>query len=160
MNKEWQKNQSKKNDDNVLASNRKASHDFTILDTIECGVVLTGTEIKSVRQSKINLKDGFARVERGEVWMYNVHISEFSQGNIFNHDPLRPRKLLLKKTQILKLEKDIQREGQTLVPLKVYLKNGYAKVLLGIAEGKKKYDKRRALKEKDMKREAQRALKY
>jgi SsrA-binding protein len=149
-----------KNDDNVLASNRKASHDFTILDTIECGVVLTGTEIKSVRQSKINLKDGFARVERGEVWMYNVHISEFSQGNIFNHDPLRPRKLLLKKTQILKLEKDIQREGQTLVPLKVYLKNGYAKVLLGIAEGKKKYDKRRALKEKDMKREAQRALKY
>ncbi|RPA64978.1 SsrA-binding protein SmpB [Aerococcus agrisoli] len=148
-----------KNDDNVLASNRKASHDFTILDTIECGVVLTGTEIKSVRQSKINLKDGFARVERGEVWMYNVHISEFSQGNIFNHDPLRPRKLLLKKSQILKLEKDIQREGQTLVPLKVYLKHGYAKVLLGIAEGKKKYDKRRALKEKDMKREAQRALK-
>lgn len=146
-------------DDNVVARNRKANHDFTILDTIECGVVLTGTEIKSVRQSRLNLKDGFARIERGEVWMYNVHISEFEQGNMFNHDPLRPRKLLLKKNEISKLLKEIQREGHTLVPLKVYIKRGYAKVLLGVAEGKKKYDKRRALKEKDMKREAQRALK-
>jgi len=148
-----------KNDDNVVARNRKANHDFTILDTIECGVVLTGTEIKSVRQSRLNLKDGFARIERGEVWMYNVHISEFEQGNMFNHDPLRPRKLLLKKAEINKLLKETQREGYTLVPLKVYIKRGYAKVLLGVAEGKKKYDKRRALKEKDMKREAQRALK-
>ena len=148
-----------KNDDNVVARNRKANHDFTILDTIECGVVLTGTEIKSVRQSRLNLKDGFARIDRGEVWMYNVHISEFEQGNMFNHDPLRPRKLLLKKAEINKLLKETQREGYTLVPLKVYIKRGYAKVLLGVAEGKKKYDKRRALKEKDMKREAQRALK-
>ena len=148
-----------KNDDNVVARNRKANHDFTILDTIECGVVLTGTEIKSVRQSRLNLKDGFARIERGEVWMYNVHISEFEQGNMFNHDTLRPRKLLLKKAEISKLQKETQREGHTLVPLKVYIKRGYAKVLLGVAEGKKKYDKRRALKEKDMKREAQRALK-
>lgn len=146
-----------KNDDNVVARNRKANHDFTILDTIECGVVLTGTEIKSVRQSRLNLKDGFARIDRGEVWMYNVHISEFEQGNMFNHDPLRPRKLLLKKAEINKLLKETQREGHTLVPLKVYIKRGYAKVLLGVAEGKKKYDKRRALKEKDMKREAQRA---
>lgn len=148
-----------KNDDNVVARNRKANHDFTILDTIECGVVLTGTEIKSVRQSRLNLKDGFARIDRGEIWMYNVHISEFEQGNMFNHDPLRPRKLLLKKAEINKLLKETQREGHTLVPLKVYIKRGYAKVLLGVAEGKKKYDKRRALKEKDMKREAQRALK-
>ncbi|MFW3504854.1 SsrA-binding protein SmpB [Aerococcus viridans] len=148
-----------KNDDNVVARNRKANHDFTILDTIECGVVLTGTEIKSVRQSRLNLKDGFARIDRGEVWMYNVYISEFEQGNMFNHDPLRPRKLLLKKAEINKLLKETQREGHTLVPLKVYIKRGYAKVLLGVAEGKKKYDKRRALKEKDMKREAQRALK-
>lgn len=148
-----------KNDDNVVARNRKANHDFTILDTIECGVVLTGTEIKSVRQSRLNLKDGFARIDRGEVWMYNVHISEFEQGNMFNHDPLRPRKLLLKKAEINKLLKETQMEGHTLVPLKVYIKRGYAKVLLGVAEGKKKYDKRRALKEKDMKREAQRALK-
>ena len=148
-----------KNDDNVVARNRKANHDFTILDTIECGVVLTGTEIKSVRQSRLNLKDGFARIDRGEVWMYNVHISEFEQGNMFNHDPLRPRKLLLKKAEINKLLKETLREGHTLVPLKVYIKRGYAKVLLGVAEGKKKYDKRRALKEKDMKREAQRALK-
>lgn len=148
-----------KNDDNVVARNRKANHDFTILDTIECGVVLTGTEIKSVRQSRLNLKDGFARIDRGEVWMYNVHISEFEQGNMFNHDPLRPRKLLLKKAEISKLQKETQREGHTLVPLKVYIKRGYAKVLLGVAEGKNKYDKRRALKEKDMKREAQRALK-
>lgn len=148
-----------KKGDNVLANNRKASHDFKILDTIECGLVLKGTEIKSVRQARLNLKDGFARVERGEVWMYNVHISEFKEGNIFNHDPLRPRKLLLKKSEIARLEKEMQRSGNTLVPLKVYLKRGYAKVLLGVAEGKKKYDKRRALKEKDMKREAQRAMK-
>ncbi len=153
------KGKKKQQGDNVLATNRKASHDFKILDTVECGVVLKGTEIKSVRQSKVNLKDGFARVDRGEVWLYNVHISEFEQGNIFNHDPLRPRKLLLKKSEITKLQKDLQREGHTLVPLKIYLKRGYAKVLLGVAEGKKKYDKRRSLKEKDMKREAQRALK-
>ena len=136
-----------KNDDNVVARNRKANHDFTILDTIECGVVLTGTEIKSVRQSRLNLKDGFARIDRGEVWMYNVHISEFEQGNMFNHDPLRPRKLLLKKAEINKLLKEPQREVHTLVPLKDHTKRGYATRLLGVAEGKKKHEKRRALRE-------------
>lgn len=149
----------KQNEDNVVARNRKANHDFIIEDTIECGMVLKGTEIKSIRGGRLNLKDGFARVERGEVWLYNVHISPFKEGNIFNHDPLRQRKLLLKKKEIAKLEKMTQQTGQTLVPLKVYLKNGVAKLLLGVAKGKKQHDKRQTLKEKAMKREAQRAMK-
>ncbi|MCZ0716951.1 SsrA-binding protein SmpB [Aerococcus kribbianus] len=148
-----------KKDDNVVARNRKANHDFFIEDTIECGLVLKGTEIKSVRAGHINLKDGFARIERGEVWLYNVHISPFKEGNIFNHDPLRPRKLLLKRREINKLEKNVQQAGHTLVPLKVYIKHGVAKVLIGIARGKKQHDKRQAIKEKTMKREAQRAMK-
>lgn len=145
--------------DNAVATNRKARHDFIIEDTIECGIVLTGTEIKSVRQGKINLKDGFARIRNGEVWMSNVHISPFEQGNLFNHDPLRSRKLLLKKSEIARLEKAISQSGTTLVPLKVYIKRGFAKVLIGIAKGKQKQDKRRSLKEKDMKREIDRAMK-
>ncbi|AMB98785.1 SsrA-binding protein [Aerococcus urinaehominis] len=150
----------KSQDNNVKANNRKASHDYNILDTIEAGIVLKGTEIKSVRAARLNFKDGFARINQGEVWLHNVHISPFDQGNIFNHDPLRTRKLLLHKRQISRLEKEVQQAGRTLIPLKVYIKNGVAKLLLGVGEGKKKYDKRQSLKEKDMKREAQRALKY
>lgn len=145
--------------DNVIATNRKAHHDYNIEDTVECGMVLTGTEIKSVRQGKINLKDGFARIHRNEVWLHNVHISPFEQGNIFNHEPLRTRKLLLKRSEIARLEKESSQAGVTLVPLKVYLKRGYAKVLLGVARGKKQHDKRQALKEKDMRREIDRAIK-
>ncbi|MPM72533.1 SsrA-binding protein [bioreactor metagenome] len=148
-----------KGEGKVLAQNRKASHDYIILDTIEAGMVLTGTEIKSVRKAKINLKDGYASIRNGEVFLQNVHISPFEQGNIFNHDPLRTRKLLLHKNQIKYLIEETKTTGVTLVPLKVYLKNGVAKVLIGLAKGKKSYDKRDALKQKDMKREIDRALK-
>ena len=143
-----------KGEGKVLAQNRKASHDYIILDTIEAGMVLTGTEIKSVRKAKINLKDGYASIRNGEVFLQNVHISPFEQGNIFNHDPLRTRKLLLHKKQIKYLIEETKTTGVTLVPLKVYLKNGVAKVLIGLAKGKKSYDKRDALKQKDMKRES------
>ena len=148
-----------KGEGKVLAQNRKASHDYIILDTIEAGMVLTGTEIKSVRKAKINLKDGYASIRNGEVFLQNVHISPFEQGNIFNHDPLRTRKLLLHKKQIKYLIEETKTTGVTLVPLKVYLKNGVAKVLIGLAKGKKSYDKRDALKQKDMKREIDRARK-
>ena len=148
-----------KGEGKVLAQNRKASHDYIILDTIEAGMVLTGTEIKSVRKAKINLKDGYASIRNGEVFLQNVHISPFEQGNIFNHDPLRTRKLLLHKKQIKYLSEETKTTGVTLVPLRVYLKNGVAKVLIGLAKGKKSYDKRDALKQKDMKREIDRAMK-
>ena len=148
-----------KGEGKVLAQNRKASHDYIILDTIEAGMVLTGTEIKSVRKAKINLKDGYASIRNGEVFLQNVHISPFEQGNIFNHDPLRTRKLLLHKKQIKYLIEETKTTGVTLVPLKVYLKNGVAKVLIGLAKGKKSYDKRDALKQKDMEREIDRAMK-
>ena len=148
-----------KGEGKVLAQNRKASHDYMILDTIEAGMVLTGTEIKSVRKAKINLKDGYASIRNGEVFLQNVHISPFEQGNIFNHDPLRTRKLLLHKKQIKYLIEETKTTGVTLVPLRVYLKNGVAKVLIGLAKGKKSYDKRDALKQKDMKREIDRAMK-
>lgn len=148
-----------KGEGKVLAQNRKASHDYIILDTIEAGMVLTGTEIKSIRKAKINLKDGYASIRNGEVFLQNVHISPFEQGNIFNHDPLRTRKLLLHKKQIKYLIEETKTTGVTLVPLKVYLKNGVAKVLIGLAKGKKSYDKRDALKQKDMKREIDRAMK-
>lgn len=139
-----------KGEGKVLAQNRKASHDYIILDTIEAGMVLTGTEIKSVRKAKINLKDGYASIRNGEVFLQNVHISPFEQGNIFNHDPLRTRKLLLHKKQIKYLIEETKTTGVTLVPLKVYLKNGVAKVLIGLAKGKKSYDKRDALKQKEV----------
>ena len=136
-----------------LAQNRKASHDYYILDTIEAGIALTGTEIKSVRAGRLNLKDGFAQIKNGEAWLMNVHISEYTQGNRFNHDPLRNRKLLLHRKQITKLADDTSGKGITLVPLKVYLKNGFAKVLLGVAQGKHNYDKRETIKRRDQERE-------
>lgn len=145
--------------DKVLAQNRKANHDYTILDTLEAGMVLTGTEIKSVRNARINLKDGYCSIRNGEVFLVNVHISPFEQGTLFNHDPLRTRKLLLHKSQIKRLSEEVKQSGNTIVPLKVYIKNGVAKLLIGIAKGKKNYDKREALKQKDMKREMDRALK-
>lgn len=148
-----------KKQENALATNRKARHDYTIEDTVECGMVLTGTEIKSIRKGKINLKDSFARVEKGELWAYGIHVSPFEQGNRFNPDPLRPRKLLVKKREIHHFERKISQEGYTLVPLKVYIKNEFAKLLVGLALGKKKYDKRQSLREKDMKRDIQRAMK-
>lgn len=143
----------------LIAQNKKARHDYTIEDTVEAGIVLQGTEIKSIRNGRINLKDGFARIRNGEVFLHNVHISPYEQGNLYNHDPRRMRKLLLHKKQIRKLESEIQNPGTTLVPLKVYLKDGYAKVLLGVAKGKKQYDKRETLRRRDIDRDIQRTLK-
>lgn len=147
-----------KGEGKVIAQNRKASHDYTIVEAIEAGIVLQGTEIKSIRNSRINLKDGFVRIRNGEAYLYNVHISPYEQGNIFNHDPLRTRKLLLRKKQIQKLQVETKNTGITIVPLRVYLKDGYAKVLIGLAKGKKDYDKRESLKRKDQEREIQRVL--
>ena len=147
-----------KGEGRLIAQNKKARHDYTILDTIEAGIVLQGTEIKSIRNSRINLKDGFVRIRNGEAYLYNVHISPYEQGNIFNHDPLRTRKLLLHKKQIQKLEQETKGTGMTLVPLKVYIKDGYAKVLIGLAKGKREYDKRETLKRKDQERQIDRAL--
>ncbi|MDR0300401.1 MAG: SsrA-binding protein SmpB [Streptococcaceae bacterium] len=149
----------KKDLDKALAQNKKASHDYQILESYECGLVLTGTEIKSIRAGKIQLRDGFARVRNREVWLANVHIAEYSQGNIFNHEEVRDRKLLLHKKQIAEIEKSLNDTGMTFVPLKVYLKNGFAKVLMGLAKGKHDYDKRESIKRKDQNRELARQLK-
>lgn len=148
-----------KGEGKLIAQNKKARHDYSIIDTMEAGMVLQGTEIKSIRNSRINLKDGFVRVRNGEAYLYNVHISPYEQGNIFNHDPLRTRKLLLHKKQIARLENETKNTGVTIVPLKVYLRNGYAKVLIGLAKGKKSYDKREDLKRKDVDRQIDRTLK-
>ncbi|GIM45253.1 SsrA-binding protein [Collibacillus ludicampi] len=142
----------------VLAQNRKASHDYFIEDTIECGIVLTGTEIKSIRQGRANLKDSFARVQHGEVFLHNMHISPYEQGNRFNVDPTRTRKLLLHRSQINKLIGQTREKGYSLVPLKLYVKNGFCKVLIGLAKGKKKYDKRQDIAKKDAAREIARAF--
>lgn len=143
----------------VVAQNKKARHDYSIVDTIEAGIVLTGTEIKSVRAARIQLKDGYAQIKNGEAWLINVHIAPFEQGNIWNQDPDRTRKLLLKKKQITKLQNDLKGTGVTLVPLKVYLKNGFAKVLLGIAKGKHDYDKRESIKRREQERDIKRIIK-
>lgn len=142
-----------------LAQNKKARHDYNILETVEAGIVLTGTEIKSVREGRVTLKDGFAQIKNDEAWLENVHISEYTAGNRFNHDPLRRRKLLLHKKQIVQLGQKNSAKGVTLVPLKVYLKNGFAKVLIGVATGKHEYDKRETIKRRDQEREIQRTLK-
>jgi len=143
----------------LIAQNKKARHDFSVEETYEAGMVLTGTEIKSIRNRRVNLKDSFARVTGGEVWMSNLHISPYEQGNRYNHDPVRARKLLLHRKQINELIGLTQQKGYTIVPLKIYIKNGVAKVLIGIGKGKKKHDKREDLKQKDANREIQRAMK-
>lgn len=145
--------------DNLLAQNKKAYHDYNILETYEAGVALTGTEIKSVRAGKTTLRDGYARVRNGEAWLENVHITPYAEGNQFNVDPMRNRKLLLHKKEIHKLEVSLTEKGLTIVPLRMYLKHGYAKVLIGVAQGKKNYDKRESLKRKDQERDIQRAMK-
>ena len=142
-----------------LAQNRKASHDYSIEDTIEAGIVLSGTEIKSIRRGSANLKDSYARVYKNEMYVYNMHIAPYEEGNRFNHEPLRTRKLLLHRKEINKLRGHLAEPGNAIIPLKLYIKNGMCKVLLGIATGKKKYDKRQDLKKKQMKREIDRAMK-
>ena len=145
--------------DNVVAQNKKAHYDYEITETFEAGIVLTGTEIKSVRQARINIRDGFARVRNGEVWLSNVHISPFDEGNIWNVDPTRSRKLLLHKKQIAKIEAEISQAGMSFVPLRVYVKDGFAKVLMGLAKGKKNYDKRETIKRKEQNRDIVKQLK-
>lgn len=143
----------------VVAVNKKANHDFAIEETIEAGIVLQGTEIKSIRNGKVQLRDAFVRIRDNEAWISNMHISPYDHGNQFNHDPTRSRKLLLHKKQISKLFGETKQQGVAIVPLKMYLKDGFAKVLIGVGKGKKDYDKREDLKKKDAKREMARALK-
>ncbi len=143
--------------DRLVAQNRKASHDYAILDTIEAGVVLRGTEVKSLRNGKASLQESWAAVENGEVFVHQLHIPPYEQGNRWNLDPVRPRKLLLHRSEIEKLRKAIEQKGHTLIPLKLYFTNGRAKLLLGVAKGKKTHDKREAIAERDARREMDRA---
>jgi SsrA-binding protein len=143
----------KKKLDNTLALNRKASHDYFIEETFEAGIALVGTEVKSIRAGKANLKDSYAQIKNGEVFVCNMHISPYEHGNIFNKDPLRERKLLLHKNEILKLVGYTAQQGYTLIPLALYLIRGRVKVKIGVAKGKHNYDKRQSLKEKDAKRD-------
>ncbi|MBM7543731.1 SsrA-binding protein [Weissella beninensis] len=143
----------------TLANNRKAGYEYEILTTYEAGLALTGTEIKSVRAGQIQIADGYIQVRPNRAMLLNVHIAPFAQGNQFNVDPLRTRQLLLHKQEIKQLLKAVSDNGMTVVPLKVYIKHGYAKVLIGVARGKRQYDKRNDLKKKDQNREIQRALK-
>ncbi|KRN45085.1 SsrA-binding protein SmpB [Limosilactobacillus ingluviei] len=147
-------------DANLVAQNKKARHDYAITVTYEAGLVLTGTEIKSVRARRVQLKDGYAQFHNGELWLMNVHINEYSNGNVFNHDPLRNRKLLLHKKELQKLRATLTTKGVTLVPLKMYLKHGFAKVLLGVAKGKHEYDKRNDIKRREQERQIERVLKH
>lgn len=140
----------------VISDNRKAYHDYFVEEKLEAGIILTGTEIKSIRNGRVNLKDSYARIENGEVWLHQMHISPYEQGNRFNHDPLRKRKLLLNRSEIIKLVGKIQLQGLTLVPTKIYLRRGMAKIELGVGKGKKNYDKRQDIAERDAKREIER----
>ena len=142
----------------VVATNRKARHDYTIEDTYEAGLVLTGTEVKSLREGRASLVDGYAFVEYGEAWFDAVHIPEYNQGTWTNHPPRRKRKLLLHKAQILKIHNKTKEGGYTLVPLKIYFSDGRAKVEIAVAKGKREYDKRQALRERQDNREADRAM--
>ncbi|WP_281827781.1 MULTISPECIES: SsrA-binding protein SmpB [Lactobacillus] len=146
----------KEKNENLLAQNRKARHDYFIKETLEAGIALTGTEIKSVRARRITLKDGYVQIINGSAFLENVHISEYKQGNRYNHDPLRSRRLLLHKNEIRRLAKAAEERGITIIPLKVYLKHGFAKVLIGVAQGKKQYDKRETIKKRDQEREIRR----
>jgi SsrA-binding protein len=143
----------------TIATNRKARHEYHIEETYEVGIVLQGTEVKSIRAGRVNLKDSFARIENNEVFLYNLHISPYEQGNRYNHDPERVRKLLLHKSEIRKLIGKTQQEGYTLVPLKIYFTRQLIKVQLALGKGKNLYDKRQDLKRKSAKREIQRAFK-
>ena len=145
--------------DETIAVNRRAHHDYTIEDTLEAGLVLTGTEIKSVREHKVNIAEAYVRIERGEAWLIGAHIAEYAQGNRFNHAPARTRKLLLHRDQIAELTGLQAAKGLTIVPLRLYIRPGRAKLELGIGRGKKLHDKRRSIAERDMRRELERESK-
>jgi SsrA-binding protein len=142
----------------VVAVNRRATHDYFIDERIEAGLVLTGTEIKSIREGRINLREGYVRIIDGEAWLHNVHIAPYEQGNRYNHEPLRDRKLLLHRGQIDELWGKARQRGYTLIPLQLYLKHGRAKVELGLARGKRQYDKRESIARRDAQREIERSL--
>ena len=143
----------------IVARNRRAYHDYRIEDTYEAGLVLTGTEVKSLRAGRASLQDGFAQLTGDEVWLHNVHIPEYAEGTWTNHTPRRIRKLLLHRKEIVKLSREVSDQGLTLIPLSLYFKDGYAKVELGVARGKRTYDKRQDLAKRDAAREIDRALK-
>ena len=136
----------------VICQNKRAHYDYFIEDVYECGIVLSGTEIKSIRLGKVSVNESFCYIKDGEVYIDNMHISKYEQGNIYNHDPDRKRKLLLHKSEILKISHAVNRDGYTLIPLDVHLANGFAKVNIAIAKGKKLYDKRESIKERDISR--------
>ena len=140
--------------------NKEAKFNYFILEEIECGISLVGTEIKSIRNGKANLKDSYAIIRNNEVFLLNMHIAEYSEGNIFNHDPRRTRKLLLHKKELLKLKRGIEQDGNTLVPLKLYFVKNKAKILLGLCKGKKLFDKRETIKQRELNREAVKLQKY
>lgn len=143
----------------LVANNKKAYHDYFIEEKFECGIELHGTEVKSLRLGKCSVKESFIRIEKGEVWVYGMHISPYEQGNIFNVDAMRPKKLLMHKYEINKLGAKVAEQGVTLIPLQVYFKDGRAKVEIGLAKGKKLYDKRADIAKKDQLREAQKEFK-
>lgn len=147
------------NSSKQIVNNRKARHDYFVHETYEAGIVLTGTEVKSIRAGRVNLKDGFVTIRNHEVWLHNVHVSPYEQGNRFNQDPLRTRKLLMHRVEINKLLGKVQQQGYTLIPLSLYWSRGNVKVALGLCTGKKNYDKRRSMAEKSAQREMDRALK-
>ena len=140
--------------------NKEAKYNYFIESEIECGIELVGTEIKSIRDGKANLKDSYAIIRNNEVYLLNMHISEYKEGSLFNHDPRRTRKLLLHKNEINKLKKEVEQEGRTLVPLKLYFVKNKAKILLGLCKGKKTFDKRETIKERELNREASKLHKY
>jgi SsrA-binding protein len=144
--------------DRSVAVNRKALHDYEVLSSVEAGIALTGTEIKSIREGRVNLRDAYARVERGELWLYNCHIAPYAQGNRYNHEPLRPRKLLLHRDEIRELAAEVEKRGLTLVPLRLYFKRGLAKIQLALVRGRKVYDKREAIADREVQRDIARAL--
>jgi SsrA-binding protein len=143
--------------DRVIAQNRRASHDYFILETVEAGLVLAGTEVKSLRHGRASLAEAYAVVESGEAWLLQMHIPPYEQGNRWNLEPTRRRKLLLHRTEIAKLEKAVAQKGQAIIPLKLYFSRGYAKLLLGVGKGKKTHDKRHSIAERDAQREIMRA---
>ena len=148
----------KKDSERDKAVNRRAFHDYFIDEKFECGMVLTGTEVKSIREGRCNLREGYVRIDGNEAWLENVHISPYEQGNLMNHEPLRPRKLLLHRKQIASLIGKVRQKGYTLIPLRVYFSRNHAKVEIGLCRGKRQYDKREAIAERDAKREIERAM--
>ena len=144
----------------TVAVNRKAGHDYEFLERYEAGIALTGTEVKSIRDGRVNLRDAFARVQNGELWLHNMHIAEYPAASQFNHEPTRPRKLLAHRREIKKLEEATTTKGTTIIPLAIYFKDGRAKVEIGVAKGKQQFDKRQSIKKKEMDRDLRKAMSH